>query len=111
MCHFGKGTDPMKKLRVSITSLSTLLLLGALVGCKSGDYTSAGAPAGSDSTQQSAGRTASCSPVPGAQAPPGVPGSQAPGQPGATAAAVPLAPAGPPDQVVAKLNGTTITRG
>ena len=100
----------MKKLRGWMTSLPfTLLLLGALVGCKSGDKKSDGAAATADSTQQAAGRTAPGSPAPGSPAPPGMPGSQAPGQPGA--AAVPLTPSGPPDQVVAKVNGTTITRG
>ena len=115
-------------LRVKFLCLPAIAFIAAFAGCTAGEKTAATPAAGSDAKTDAAatapataGDTApapapeggipgtpaaagSGAPVPGAGPAPGAPGSMQPPP-------SPLTPSGPPGQVVAKVNSTTITRG
>lgn len=108
----------MKMLSRSATLCLILAALAAFaVACKSGEdkpadaaatmpapTDPAAAPAGSPSPAPPAGNT-----PPGTSTAPGAQPLPAPGTP--SAPAIPIIPSGPPAQVVAKVNGKSITRG
>src|SRR2546425_413778 len=107
------------RLRYSVLGLLAASILALTAGCKGGESGTAdpskndGSGSGAASAPLPPGERGSRSGIPAGEASPGaqpgLPGATSPGagaQPG-----IPLTPSGPPAQVVAKVNGESITRG